>query len=307
VPAAGLITGIGTVEERQVVVVANDPAVKGGTIFPVTLRKQLRAQEIAEENRLPCVYLVESGGAFLPLQAEIFPDARHGGRVFYNEARMSALGIPQVAVVLGSCTAGGAYMPAMCDENVIVRNQGSIFLAGPPLVKAATGEIVGVEELGGGDMHTRVSGVSDHLAESEEDAFEKARHIVSRLPRGRRPYAGVRWEAIDGREREAVARRIERAERDRRPFLYLEEGDPPPPDALRALALTRVPWIALRTGAVSGFSVRSFSPRFHFALPESSIGGLSALEATALAYDDGILERGAVDDVVARALAATAD
>src|SRR5512139_740204 len=181
-PSAGLVCGIGRVRGREVVVVANDATVKGGTYFPITVRKHLRAQEIALENRLPCLYLVDSGGAFLPLQAEVFPDREHFGRIFYNQARMSAAGIPQVAVVLGSCTAGGAYVPAMCDEAVIVRNQGTIFLAGPPLVKAATGEEVTAEELGGGDTHTRISGVADHLAENDADALRIAREIFAAMP-----------------------------------------------------------------------------------------------------------------------------
>ncbi len=182
VPAgAGLVTGIGRVSGREAMVVANDPTVKGGTYFPVTVRKHLRAQEIALENRLPCVYLVDSGGAFLPLQAEVFPDRDHFGRIFYNQARMSAEGLAQVAAVLGSCTAGGAYVPAMSDETVIVKGKGTIFLGGPPLVKAATGEEVTPEELGGGDVHTRISGVADHLAEDDEDAIRKVREIVERL------------------------------------------------------------------------------------------------------------------------------
>ncbi len=180
-PSAGVITGIGTVHGRQVMVVANDATVKGGTYYPMTVKKHLRAQEIAIENRLPCVYLVDSGGAFLPLQSEVFPDRDHFGRIFYNQARASAMGIPQVAVVMGSCTAGGAYVPAMSDETVIVKNQGTIFLAGPPLVKAATGEVVTAEELGGGDVHTRISGVADHLADDDADALERAREIVAHL------------------------------------------------------------------------------------------------------------------------------
>jgi acetyl-CoA carboxylase carboxyltransferase component len=180
-PAAGLVTGIGRVRGREVMVVANDATVKGGTYFPLTVKKHLRAQEIAQENRLPCVYLVDSGGAFLPLQAEVFPDRDHFGRIFYNEARMSALGIPQVSVVLGSCTAGGAYVPAMSDEAVIVKGRGTIFLGGPPLVKAATGEEVTAEELGGADVHTRTSGVADHLAQDDEHALEIARDVVSHL------------------------------------------------------------------------------------------------------------------------------
>ncbi len=180
-PGAGMVTGIGRVSGREVMIIANDATVKGGTYLPMTVKKHIRAQEIALENRLPCVYLVDSGGAFLPLQAEVFPDRDHFGRIFYNQARMSAAGIPQVAVVLGSCTAGGAYVPAMSDESIIVKGNGTIFLAGPPLVKAATGEEVSAEDLGGADVHTRLSGVADHYAENEEQALEKCRHIVSHL------------------------------------------------------------------------------------------------------------------------------
>ena len=180
-PSAGIVTGIGRVRGREVMVVANDATVKGGTYFPLTVKKHLRAQEIAAENHLPCVYLVDSGGAFLPLQAEVFPDRDHFGRIFYNEARLSAAGIPQISVVLGSCTAGGAYVPAMSDETVIVKNRGTIFLGGPPLVKAATGEEVSAEELGGADVHCRSSGVADHMAQDEEHAFEIARDVVSNL------------------------------------------------------------------------------------------------------------------------------
>ncbi len=180
-PGAGLMTGIGRVSGREVMVIANDATVKGGTYLPMTVKKHLRAQEIAEQNRLTCVYLVDSGGAFLPLQDEVFPDRDHFGRIFYNQARMSARRIPQVAVVMGSCTAGGAYVPAMSDEAVIVKGTGTIFLAGPPLVKAATGEEVTAEELGGGDVHTRVSGVADHLAENDAHALEIARSIVANL------------------------------------------------------------------------------------------------------------------------------
>ena len=185
-PCAGLVTGIGVVRGRQVMVVANDATVKGGTYVPMTVKKHVRAQEIALENRLPCVYLVDSGGAFLPLQAEVFPDRDHFGRIFYNQARMSAIGIPQVAIVMGSCTAGGAYVPAMSDEAVIVKNEGTIFLGGPPLVKAATGEEVTAEELGGADVHTRISGVADHLAEDDAHALEIARDIVGHLGLGTR-------------------------------------------------------------------------------------------------------------------------
>ncbi|MFI6344050.1 carboxyl transferase domain-containing protein [Streptomyces sp. NPDC050560] len=181
-PAAGLITGLGRVSGRLCVIVANDATVKGGTYYPMTVKKHLRAQEVALENRLPCLYLVDSGGAFLPLQDEVFPDRDHFGRIFYNQATMSAAGIPQIAAVLGSCTAGGAYVPAMSDEAVIVRGQGTIFLGGPPLVKAATGEVVTAEELGGGEVHARVSGVTDHLAEDDAHALRVMRTIVATLP-----------------------------------------------------------------------------------------------------------------------------
>ena len=179
VPAAGIICGIGRVGGREVMVVANDATVKGGTYYPLTVKKHLRAQEIAMENRLPCIYLVDSGGAFLPLQDQVFPDRDHFGRIFFNQAKLSAEGIPQIAVVLGSCTAGGAYVPAMCDESVIVENQGTIFLGGPPLVKAATGVEVSSEELGGGEVHAKISGVVDHLARDDSHALEIARNIIS--------------------------------------------------------------------------------------------------------------------------------
>jgi 3-methylcrotonyl-CoA carboxylase beta subunit len=185
-PSAGIVTGIGTVEGTRVVVIGNDATVKGGTYYPLTVKKHLRAQEIALENRLPCIYLVDSGGAFLPLQADVFPDRDHFGRIFYNQARMSAAGIPQVALVMGSSTAGGAYVPAMSDETVIVKGIGTIFLGGPPLVKAATGEEVSAEDLGGGDVHTRISGVADHLALDDEHALALGRSIVRNLNR-RRP------------------------------------------------------------------------------------------------------------------------
>jgi 3-methylcrotonyl-CoA carboxylase beta subunit len=180
-PAAGIVTGIGRVTGREVVVVANDATVKGGTYYPITVKKHVRAQQVALENRLPCVYLVDSGGAFLPLQAEVFPDRDHFGRIFFNQARMSAEGIAQIAVVMGSCTAGGAYVPAMSDEAVIVKGTGTIFLGGPPLVKAATGEEVTAEELGGADVHTRLSGVADYFADDDEHALHLARTIVSTL------------------------------------------------------------------------------------------------------------------------------
>ncbi len=180
-PCGGMVTGIGRVSGRDVMIIANDATVKGGTYFPITVKKHLRAQEIALENGLATICLVDSGGAFLPLQAEVFPDRDHFGRIFFNQARMSAARLPQIAAVLGSCTAGGAYVPAMSDETVIVKSQGTIFLAGPPLVKAATGEVVTAEELGGGDVHTRISGVADHLAENDLDALEKVREIVAHL------------------------------------------------------------------------------------------------------------------------------
>ena len=182
-PAAGLITGVGRVNGVECMVVANDATVKGGTYYPLTVKKHLRAQEIAMQNHLPCIYLVDSGGAFLPRQDEVFPDRDHFGRIFYNQAQMSAMGIAQIAVVMGSCTAGGAYMPAMSDETIIVKNQGTIFLGGPPLVKAATGEVVTAEDLGGGDVHTRISGVADHLADNDQHALLIARNIVGNLNR----------------------------------------------------------------------------------------------------------------------------
>src|SRR3984957_19099595 len=198
-PGAGIITGIGRISGRECMIVANDATVKGGTYYPITVKKHLRAQEIASQNRLPCIYLVDSGGAFLPRQDEVFPDRDHFGRIFYNQANLSAQGIPQIAAVLGSCTAGGAYVPAMSDENVIVRNQGTIFLGGPPLVKAATGEIVTAEELGGGELHSRVSGVTDHLAENDAHALRIVRSIASTLgPRAPRP-----WEVVPVEEPQA--------------------------------------------------------------------------------------------------------
>jgi acetyl-CoA carboxylase carboxyltransferase component len=185
-PSAGIVTGIGVVEGRECVLIANDATVKGGSYYPLTVKKHLRAQEVAEQNHLPCIYLVDSGGAFLPLQAEVFPDRDHFGRIFFNQARMSAKGIPQIAVVMGSCTAGGAYVPAMSDETVIVAGTGTIFIGGPPLVKAATGQDVTAEELGGADVHTRQSGVADHYATSDEHALAIARRIVADT-HGRKP------------------------------------------------------------------------------------------------------------------------
>src|SRR6202163_308480 len=183
VPAAGIVTGIGRIAGRECVVIANDATVKGGTYFPMTVKEHLRAQEIARDNRLPCLYLVDSGGAFLPAQDEVFPDREHFGRIFYNQANLSALGVPQIAIVMGSCTAGGAYVPAMSDESIIVKGQGTIFLGGPPLVKAATGEVVSAEELGGADVHSRISGVTDHYAFDDRHALGIARRIVGNLNR----------------------------------------------------------------------------------------------------------------------------
>ena len=237
IPAAGIITGIGRVSGRECVIVANDATVKGGTYYPMTVKKHLRAQEIAEQNRLPCIYLVDSGGANLPNQDEVFPDRDHFGRIFFNQARMSSLGVPQIAVVMGSCTAGGAYVPAMSDQAVIVRNQGTIFLGGPPLVKAATGEVVTAEELGGGDLHSRTSGVTDHLAESDAHALGLARKIVASLNRAKPPatddIAAPRDPLFDGingvipadiREpydvREVIARLVDGSELDEFKPLY---------------------------------------------------------------------------------------
>src|SRR5882757_669863 len=203
VHSASVITGVGRVSGRECVVVANDATIKGGTYYPMTVKKHLRAQDIARQNNLPCIYMVDSGGAFLPQQDEIFPDERHFGRIFYNQAQMSAQGIPQIAIVMGSCTAGGAYVPAMSDESIIVRNQGTTFLGGPPLVKAATGEVVTAEELGGGDLHSRISGVTDHLADDDAHAIGIARSIVSTLgPRTPVPWevAPVQQPAVDEKQ-----------------------------------------------------------------------------------------------------------
>jgi acetyl-CoA carboxylase carboxyltransferase component len=197
-PGAGIVTGIGRVSNREVMIVANDATVKGGSYFPMTVKKHLRAQQIAEENHLPCLYLVDSGGAFLPLQDEVFPDATHFGRIFYNQARMSSKKIPQIAAVMGSCTAGGAYVPAMSDEAIIVKGTGTIFLGGPPLVKAATGEDVTAEELGGADVHTRLSGVADHFAEDDDHAIELLRSIVETLPRPQTIDDRPLWSMVNG-------------------------------------------------------------------------------------------------------------
>ena len=196
VPSAGIVTGIGVVHGRECVVIANDATVKGGTYYPLTVKKHLRAQEVAEENHLPCIYLVDSGGAFLPLQHDVFPDKTHFGRIFYNQARMSAKGIYQVAAVMGSCTAGGAYVPAMSDETVIVRGTGTIFLGGPPLVKAATGEVTTAEELGGADVHTRISGVADHMAEDDGEALKIVRSIIESIPTRKH----LPWEMTESEE-----------------------------------------------------------------------------------------------------------
>jgi len=200
-PGAGIVTGVGTVHGRRCVIVANDATVKGGTYYPMTVKKHLRAQEVALQNHLPCIYLVDSGGAFLPMQDEVFPDREHFGRIFFNQATMSARDIPQISAVMGSCTAGGAYVPAMSDETIIVAGQGTIFLGGPPLVKAATGEAVTAEELGGGELHARTSGVVDHLAEDDEHALELLRAIVSELP----PTGPPAWERRTPREPDAPA------------------------------------------------------------------------------------------------------
>jgi 3-methylcrotonyl-CoA carboxylase beta subunit len=187
IAAGGLIAGIGRVNGLECMIVANDATVKGGTYYPITVKKHLRAQDIAAQNNLPCIYLVDSGGAHLPSQQDVFPDRDHFGRIFYNQANMSARGIPQIAVVMGSCTAGGAYVPAMCDQSIIVREQGTIFLGGPPLVKAATGEVVTAEELGGADVHARISGVADHYAQNDAHALAMARDIVANLNRVKQP------------------------------------------------------------------------------------------------------------------------
>src|SRR5262252_5751106 len=192
VHSASVITGVGRIAGRECIIVANDATIKGGTYYPMTVKKHLRAQDIARQNNLPCVYMVDSGGAFLPLQDEIFPDERHFGRIFYNQAQMSSQGIPQIAIVMGSCTAGGAYVPAMSDESIIVRNQGTIFLGGPPLVKAAIGEVVSAEDLGGGDVHTRLSGVADHLAVNDAHALALARQVVANLNRVKAPGVEIR-------------------------------------------------------------------------------------------------------------------
>jgi 3-methylcrotonyl-CoA carboxylase beta subunit len=269
-PGAGIVTGIGRIEGTTCVVVANDATVKGGTYYPMTVKKHLRAQEIALENRLPCVYLVDSGGAFLPLQADVFPDRDHFGRIFYNQARMSALGIPQVALVMGSCTAGGAYVPAMSDETVIVRGTGTIFLGGPPLVKAATGEDVTPEELGGSEVHTRKSGVADHEALDDEHALAIGRSIVSHLNR-RAPEPP--WER-----------------RPVQPPLVAPEGDASTASlyaAVSADARRPVPVRELIARLVDGSGFHEFKPRYG----ETLVTGFAHLEGypVAILANDGIL------------------
>jgi 3-methylcrotonyl-CoA carboxylase beta subunit len=269
-PGAGIVTGIGRIEGTTCVVVANDATVKGGTYYPMTVKKHLRAQEIALENRLPCVYLVDSGGAFLPLQAEVFPDRDHFGRIFYNQARMSALGIPQVALVMGSCTAGGAYVPAMSDETVIVRGTGTIFLGGPPLVKAATGEDVTPEELGGSEVHTRRSGVADHEALDDEHALAIGRSIVSNLNR-RTPEPP--WER-----------------RPVQPPLVAPDGDAATASlyaAVSADARRPVPVRELIARLVDGSAFHEFKPRYG----ETLVTGFAHLEGypVAILANDGIL------------------
>src|SRR5947209_7561583 len=268
-PAAGIITGIGRVAGRECVIVANDATVKGGTYYPMTVKKHLRAQEVALHNRLPCIYLVDSGGAYLPEQDQVFPDREHFGRIFYNQATMSARGIAQIAAVLGSCTAGGAYVPAMSDEAVIVRNQGTIFLGGPPLVRAATGEVVTAEELGGAVLHSRVSGVTDHLADDDAHALRIVRGLVATLgPRPPRPWDGI---AKHGAK------------------------------MVTAVATTRVPKLTVIIGGSFGagnYSMcgRAYSPRFLFMWPNARIsvmgGEQAAMVLTAVrGADDGYAER----------------
>src|SRR5918993_127743 len=237
-PSAGIITGVGKVAGRECVIVCNDATVKGGTYYPITVKKHLRAQEIARENRLACIYLVDSGGANLPNQDDVFPDREHFGRIFFNQPTLSAAGIPQVAVVMGSCTAGGAYVPAMSDEAIIVKNQGTIFLGGPPLVKAATGEVVTAEELGGGDVHTRVSGVADHLAEDDTHALALARKIVATLNHEKRIDLDVR----EPRE----------PQHDARELYGVVPADPRQPFDIREV-IARV---------VDGSAVEEFKPRY---------------------------------------------
>ena len=269
-PGAGIVTGIGRIEGTTCVIVANDATVKGGTYYPMTVKKHLRAQEIALENRLPCLYLVDSGGAFLPLQADVFPDRDHFGRIFYNQARMSAAGIPQVALVMGSCTAGGAYVPAMSDETVIVRGTGTIFLGGPPLVKAATGEDVTAEELGGSEVHTRRSGVADHEALDDEHALALGRSIVSNL---NRPHAALPWE-----RREPAEPAVAASGDDRTASLYASvSADPRRPVPVREL-ISRL---------VDGSRFHEFKPLYG----ETLVTGFAHIDGypVAILANDGIL------------------
>jgi acetyl-CoA carboxylase carboxyltransferase component len=269
-PGAGIVTGIGRIEGTTCVVVANDATVKGGTYYPMTVKKHLRAQEIALENHLPCVYLVDSGGAFLPLQADVFPDRDHFGRIFYNQARMSAAGIPQVALVMGSCTAGGAYVPAMSDETVIVRGTGTIFLGGPPLVKAATGEDVTAEELGGSEVHTRRSGVADHEALDDEHALALGRSIVSNL---NRPKAALPWD-----RREPSDPAIAAAGDDRAASLYA---------SVSADARRPVPVREIIARLVDGSRFHEFKPLYG----ETLVTGFAHIDGypVAILANDGIL------------------
>src|SRR5205823_2956088 len=276
-PGAGIVTGIGRIAGRECALVANDATVKGGTYYPLTVKKHLRAQEIALENRLGCVYLVDSGGAFLPLQADVFPDREHFGRIFFNQARMSAAGIPQVAIVLGSCTAGGAYVPAMCDETVIVKNQGTIFLGGPPLVRAATGEEVTAEELGGGDVHTRISGVADHLAADDADALRIAREILAALPAPRRtPLAraiGVPLLFLQNITGFIVGKKYEQGG-------IAKDGA----KMVNAVANAAVPKLTVLVGASHGagnygMCGRAYSPRLLFSWPNSRISVMGGEQA----------------------------
>jgi acetyl-CoA carboxylase carboxyltransferase component len=269
-PSAGIVTGIGRIEDTTVVIVANDATVKGGTYYPLTVKKHLRAQEIALENRLPCVYLVDSGGAFLPLQAEVFPDRDHFGRIFYNQARMSALAIPQIALVMGSSTAGGAYVPAMSDETVIVKGTGTIFLGGPPLVKAATGEEVSAEDLGGADVHARLSGVADHEALDDEHALALGRSIVRNL--NRRPPAPP-WD-----RREPVAPAIDPEGRDGSPHFY---------SAISTDLRRSVPVREVIARLVDGSRFHEFKPLYG----ETLVCGFAHLEGypVGILANDGIL------------------
>ncbi len=269
-PGAGIVTGIGRVEGTTCVIVANDATVKGGTYYPMTVKKHLRAQEIALENRLPCIYLVDSGGAYLPLQADVFPDRDHFGRIFYNQARMSAAGIPQVALVMGSCTAGGAYVPAMSDETVIVRGTGTIFLGGPPLVKAATGEDVTAEELGGAEVHTRRSGVADHEALDDEHALALGRSIVANL---NRPTPTLPWD-----RRDPAAPAIAAAGDDRAASLYA---------SVSADARRPVPVREIIARLVDGSRFHEFKPLYG----ETLVTGFAHLDGypVAILANDGIL------------------